>query len=89
MTLGLVTGDHREEFNLDTYDLQWSLKMELGNKTEVTADLTIQEAPKCPCCGSTSYHVMATYDSNGVVIGKANSCLACRDNWCMKCTNGA
>ena len=62
--------------------------MRLGNETKVTADLTVQEAPKCPCCGSKAYYAVMTYDSNGIVTGKASSCLECRDNWCKQCSNG-
>ena len=62
--------------------------MKLGNETKVTAELTVEPAPKCPCCGSKNYHTMMTYDANGVVTGRGSSCLECRDAWCKNCANG-
>ena len=59
--------------------------MKLGNETKVTADLTVEPQIKCPCCGSVNYHMVATYDADGVVTGKANFCIECRDNLCKNC----
>ena len=63
--------------------------MKLGNETKVTADLTVVEAPKCPCCGSKNYYQTMTYDTSGMVTGKGSSCIDCRDAWCQKCNNGS
>lgn len=62
--------------------------MKLGNETKVTAELTVQPAPTCPCCGSKNYHTIVTYDVSGMPTGKATSCLDCRDGWCKNCKNG-
>lgn len=60
--------------------------MRLGNETKVTADLTVE--PSCPCCGSQNYLATMSYDADGLVTGKTNACLDCRDNLCEKCKVG-